>query len=139
MAKRKTKSSKSRAVVVRTASAKPIIIRQNSGSIAKRSAPRRRSSGGGGGHINNLLSNERTGAMVGAAVLGVLDKQGTKFPTIPMVGRAGTAGLLLWWLGKSQRSPQLAHAATGCLAIAVYEMAKDGKISGDGVDGMSTI
>jgi hypothetical protein len=137
MAKRKTKSSKSRAVVVRTAAAaKPIIIRQSSGTIARRSAPRRHSSGGGS-QFGSLLSNERTGAMVGAAILGVLDKQGTKFPTLPMVGRAGTAGLVLWYLAKSQRSAQMAHAATGCLAIAVYEMAKDGKISG--VDGMSTI
>ena len=82
------------------------------------------------------MSNERTGAIVGAAILGLLDKQGTKLPTVPFLGRAGTAGLALWWLARSQRSAQLAHAATGCLAIAAYEMTKTGSIAGADLDGM---
>jgi hypothetical protein len=78
-----------------------------------------------------LLSAERTGAMLGAGLLGLLDKQGTKLPTVPVLGRAGTSGLILWWLSKHQKSPQLNHAATGCLSIAVYELMRDGKIAGD--------
>ena len=76
--------------------------------------------------------------MAGAAVLGLLDKQGTKLPTIPILGRAGTAGLVLWWLAKQQKSPSLNHAATGCLSIAVYELTKEGKVSGvDGYDDLN--
>lgn len=81
--------------------------------------------------------------MIGAALLGILDKQGTALPTVPVLGRAGTAGLALWWLGRSNKSAQLQHAATGCLSIAMYELLKEGKIAGAGdfsvVGGMSTV
>lgn len=138
MAKRRkfTKSS-SRAITVRASAPKPIVIRQ-SAPMARRSTHRRRSSGGGaGGAARALLSSERTGAMIGAALLGLLDKQGTALPTIPVLGRAGTVGVVLWYLGKSNHSPQLAHAATGALSIAAYELTKQGKI--DGIDGIDSV
>lgn len=133
MAKRRKshKRSASRAVVVRSAprAAAPIVIRTGGGGrIARvRHAVHR----GGAAVGSALLSAERTGAMIGAAVLGLLDKQGTALPTIPVLGRAGTAGLALYWLAKTNKSAQLGHAATGCLSIAVYELMREGKIAGD--------
>jgi hypothetical protein len=93
---------------------------------ARRSAPR--ASG-------QLLAPERMGAMIGAALLGLLDKAGTAVPTVPLLGRAGTLGVASWYLGKHMHSPQIQHAATGFLAIAVYELVREGKIAG--VDGVA--
>lgn len=141
MAKRKKTASKSKSITVRAAAAKPIIIRQNS-VPAKRSSGRRRRSGGGGmlGSAKSaLMSNERLGALLGGYLLGVLDAKGTKLPTVPVLGRAGTCGVGLYYLGKHMHSPLVSHASTGFLAIAAYEMGKSGTISGDSVVGADTI
>jgi hypothetical protein len=137
--KRRKTATASRAIVVRSSApraAAPIIVRTG-GSPVRHRRRRSHTRSSGGSSVSSLLSNERTGAMVGAGVLGLLDKQGTKLPTVPFLGRAGTAGVVLWWLAKNQKSAQLAHAATGCLSIAVYELTKSGVISGD-LDGVVT-
>jgi hypothetical protein len=69
--------------------------------------------------------------MIGAYVLGVLDKQGAKIPTIPLLGRAGSAGLAMYYAGKALNMPSVVEASTGALAVAAYELAKDGTIAGE--------
>ena len=86
-----------------------------------------------------LLSNERIGALVGGFLLGVLDAKGTKLPTIPVLGRAGTCGVALYYLGKHMRQPMVSHSATGFLSIAAYQMGNKGVVSGDSVVGDSVL
>lgn len=86
------------------------------------------------------MNSERTGAIIGAFVLGMLDKSGTKVPTIPLLGRAGTLGVGAYYASKHMHMPMLNHAATGFLCIAAYEMGREGKVSGDdGVSGVDTV
>jgi hypothetical protein len=141
MAKRKKTASKSKNITVRAAAAKPIIIRQNSGAVARRVTRRRRSSSGGvvGGAGKALMSSERIGAILGGFLLGVLDAKGTKLPTIPVLGRAGTAGVGLYYLGRHIKAPLVSHAATGFLSIAAYQMGNKGTISGDAVVGDNVV
>jgi hypothetical protein len=73
----------------------------------------------------------RLGAIAGGFLLGLVDKSGVDLPTIPLLGKAGTAGVLLWALGKWGRMTWADHAATGVLSIAAYELATKGAISGD--------
>ena len=74
------------------------------------------------------------GAIIGGAVLGFIDKPGgplAALPTLPFLGRAGTAGLVTWAFGKWGRSAMADHMATGMLSIAAYELMKEGHISGE--------
>jgi hypothetical protein len=123
-----------RAIVVRPTvqAARPIVIRQ--GKAAKRG--RRRGGGGGGNKVGGITDKHRLGAMAGAALLGFLDKSETiHVPTLPYLGKAGTAGVALWAAGKFLKSAWADNAATGALCIAVYELTKEGKVSGEDVDG----
>jgi len=73
------------------------------------------------------------GAILGGAALGFIDKPGgplAAVPTLPFLGRAGTLGLAAWAIGKWTKSTAFDHAATGMLAIAAYELMRDGSISG---------
>lgn len=102
---------------------------RRSGGLAKRRKGTRRRRGavaGGGGFFNQ----ERIGAMTGGFLLGVLDKQGTVLPTIPVLGRAGTLGLALYFGGKQFRMPLAVHMSTAALAVAAYELGNKGSISG---------
>jgi hypothetical protein len=76
----------------------------------------------------------RMGAIAGGAVLGWIDKSGFAIPTLPFLGKAGTAGVAAWALGKYTNSPWADDMATGMLSIAAYELVKEGHIEGD-VDG----
>lgn len=74
------------------------------------------------------------GAILGGAALGYIDKPGgmlSSMPTLPFLGRAGTAGLVCYAAAKQFRSPTLDHMCTGMLAIAAYELTKEGHISGE--------
>ena len=104
--------------IVRVTAPKPAKLKRR--SVARRAV----------GGARQLLSSQRTGAMIGAFLLGVLDKQGTELPTVPMLGRAGTLGVATYFVGKQMRSPALDHAATGFLSIALYQFAREGKVAG---------
>jgi len=100
----------------------------------RKGSRRGRPVGGGGGFLNQ----ERIGAMVGGFLLGMIDKQGTAVPTIPMLGRAGTVGVALYFAGKQFKMPILVHSSTAALAVATYQIGREGKIAGD-VDGVDTV
>jgi len=112
--------------------------RTRRGSVTRRGrrkgSRRGRPVGGGGGFLNQ----ERIGAMVGGFLLGMIDKQGTAVPTIPMLGRAGTVGVALYFAGKQFKMPILVHSSTAALAVATYQIGREGKIAGD-IDGVDTV
>lgn len=98
---------------------------------ARRSPARRRRSSGP--NLGGLISNETIQMAIGGALYGYAVKSGivAKLPAIPVVGRTGTAALLLdYW--SRHGGGQLAHrAARAAAAIAGYQLGAEGKISGD--------
>jgi hypothetical protein len=120
----------------------PRVIQASRPIVVKVPAPMSRGKGGFRRHVRkafsersrSLTEKHRIGALVGAGILGLIDKAGIDLPTLPFLGKAGTAGLAAWALGKYGHSAWADDAATGMLSIAVYELAREGTISGiDGV------
>lgn len=70
---------------------------------------------------------------IGGALYGYAVKSGlvAKLPAIPVLGRTGTAAILLdYWARHG--GGQIAHrAARAAAAIAGYQLGAEGKISGD--------
>jgi hypothetical protein len=105
-----------------------------------RAAPARRRRRGGrrsGGTIGSmaggLVSNESIQMAIGGALYGYAVKSGlvAKLPAIPVLGRTGTAAILLdYWARHGGGS--IAHrAARAAAAIAGYQLGAEGAIQGD--------
>ncbi len=68
------------------------------------------------------------GVGVGFAVKsGFMDK----LPAIPVIGRIGTAALLLDYWGKHGGGTMVKNAATGTAFLAGYQLGSEGQIHGD--------
>ena len=95
----------------------------------RRSHPRRRSSGIGGG----IISNETVQMAIGGALYGYCVKSGIvdKLPAIPVLGRTGTAAILLDYFSRHGGGQLAGRAARAAAAIAGYQLGSTGKISGD--------
>jgi hypothetical protein len=67
---------------------------------------------------------------IGGAAYALLEKEMPSFPTVPVLGRAGTVALGAYLLGgkKAGLARDLAIASS---VIAAYQFLKDGKIAGD--------
>lgn len=139
MAKRRRRTATrgaTKIIRVGSSSPAPIIRVQTPRAPAVRHHRRRRSrSGGGGGrsHAGGLVSNESVQMAIGGAMYGFAVKSGivAKLPEIPLLGRTGTAALILdYWSrhGGGRFARSAAHAAA---AIAGYQLGAEGKISGD--------
>lgn len=63
-----------------------------------------------------------------AAALGYVKREDMEIPHIEALGKAGTVGVALWVAARMTKSRTLAHAATGALSIALYELVAE---SGD--------
>jgi len=90
----------------------------------------------GGGRLSQVkqaaLSEKHTLTAIGAALaLGLAKKQGFKLPSLPLMGPAATYGLAAWALSKYTKNNVAAHAATGLLSVAAYEMVSGGGMAGD--------
>lgn len=133
--KRRVVSSRETPVkIVRQAA--PIIKVSAPRAPAKRKAIRRRRRSSGhsmGGAVGGLISSEAIQMAVGGALYGYAVKSGVvaKLPAIPVLGRTGTAAILLdYWARHG--GGQIAHrAARAAAAIAGYQLGNEGKISGD--------
>jgi hypothetical protein len=68
--------------------------------------------------------------LIGGFLLGLIDKSGMNFPTVAVLGRAGTIGGIAYLFRKS--SPLARNVAHAGLAVAAYEFGKEGKVSGEG-------
>jgi hypothetical protein len=73
------------------------------------------------------------GAGIGGAVLGFVEKQWPTFPTVPILGRAGTIAVAAYFLSKQggMSSPILRDVAIAGAVVAGYQLGKEGKVSGD--------
>jgi len=141
MAKRRRKAST--AIVMRPTFAAPRaaapIIRVSAprAAPAKRRHHRRRSNGTGG-----ALSFQRAGGLaLGGAIFGYLQKQDfyNKLPTLPVIGRTGTAAIGLVYLSKRAGSHSMIRdTAIAACVLSGYQLGHDGKISGDEMAGDET-
>lgn len=136
MAKKKRRVVSSReAVTTKIVKAAAPIIRVSAPRAPARKATRRRrrSSGGGNMGVGGIISNEAVQMAIGGAIYGYAVKSGIvdKLPAIPVLGRTGTAAILLdYWARHG--GGQLAHrSARAAAAIAGYMLGHEGKISGD--------
>ena len=138
MAKRRRTATKTKIIRVGAAprQASPIIRVQ-----APRAAPARRvhhrrraprASIGGG-----LISNEQVQQAIGGALYGFAVKSGWvgKLPAIPIVGRTGTAALLLGYWARHGGGTHVRSAANAAAAIAGYQLGSTGVITGDTAEG----
>lgn len=133
MAKKKRRTARAattKIVRVPSAGAAPIIK-----VSAPRAAPvaRRKRRSGGRAHIGGgIVSNETVQMAIGGALYGFAVKSGlvAKLPEIPLLGRTGTAAILLdYW--SRHGGGQMAHrAARAAAAIAGYQLGAEGKIQG---------
>lgn len=100
-------------------------------AVAKRRSPRRRRSGGH--NLGGLVSNESVQMAIGGALYGYAVKSGIveKLPAIPVLGRTGTAAILLDYWSRHGGGQLAGRAARAAAAIAGYQLGNTGKISGD--------
>lgn len=143
MAKRRRRTKVGTTKIVRIGgghSPAPIIrvSAPRSAPVRRRRSSRRASRGGniGGG----IVSNETLQMAIGGALYGFAVKSGlvAKLPAIPVLGRTGTAAILLdYW--SRHGGGQMAHrAARAAAAIAGYQLGSEGSIQGDFLMGDAT-
>lgn len=135
MAKRRKRAATQRAPATKIIKAAAPIIRVSTprAAPARRRSSRRSAPRSGGMGVGGIVSNESIQMAIGGALYGYAVKQGlvAKLPAIPVLGRTGTAAILLdYWARHG--GGQLAHrAARAAAAIAGYQLGHEGQISGD--------
>jgi hypothetical protein len=129
---KKTKRS-SALVPFRMTAPKPIIVRQTKvvHTKSKKTSHRRHSSGG---MLGGLTDAKRIGIVVGGAALGFIQKQGLQLPKLPLLGEAGTIGLIAYFVSDGGRNKLADEICTASLTVAAYELASTGTIAGPGGD-----
>lgn len=142
MAKKRRKSSATKTKIIRVGAAKapaPIIkvSAPRAAPVRRRRGGRRRSSGGVSGMAGGLISNESIQMAIGGALYGYAVKSGlvAKLPEIPVLGRTGTAAILLDYWGRHGGGNLVHRAARAAAAIAGYQLGAEGKITGDFAEG----
>lgn len=79
-----------------------------------------------------VSSEKHTLSAIGAALaFGMLEKSGTKIPSIGPLGPAATVGIAAWLYGRMGKSQLAQHVATGLLCVAANRWAATGTIAGD--------
>lgn len=131
--KRRVVSSRTTTKIVR---APAPIIRVSAPRAApaarRRRSPRRRQ-GRTGGLGGGIISNESIQMAIGGALYGYAVKSGlvAKLPAIPVLGRTGTAAILLDYWSRHGGGSIAHRAARAAAAIAGYQLGAEGQISGD--------
>lgn len=102
--------------------------------IVRVSAPRAapKSKGRKGHHRGKGGKDGLIACAVAGGVLGYLDKNSTNFPTVPMLGRAGTLAVVCHYWKSNIMGFSTADLAKGFAAIAAYEYTTKGSVSGPG-------
>lgn len=121
------------------------IVQRSPAPIIRVSAPRgggfrKRARHYGRRVVAGASSEKHTLMAVGAAIgLGMLEKSGTKIPSIGPLGPAATAGLAAWVYGRMSGNVTAKHMATGLLSVALNRWAATGTIAGDDMSGVAAV
>jgi len=110
---------------------KPIVIRTTPAKVKHHRKGHKR----GGGRFGGLLGPHKMGIAMGAAALGFIQKQNIAIPKLPLLGEAGTIGLIAWFLSDNGRNKFLDDVATASFAVAAYELGSTGTITGEAAPG----
>lgn len=137
MAKRRT-AARTTTKIIRVGGSSPAPIVRIAAPRAvpakRRRHSRRRHGGGriGGG----LISNESVQLAIGGALYGYAVKSGiiAKLPALPLLGRTGTAAIVLDYFGRHGGGQLCTKAAHAAAAIAGYQLGSEGTITGDAND-----
>lgn len=134
--KRKARTTAPRTKIVKVGGPAPIIKVSAPRAAAPVRRRRRSSSGGGGGRsggIGGIVSNETLQMGVGGFLYGFAVKSGlvAKLPPIPMIGRTGTAAIVLDYWSRRGGGPWAGKAARAAAAIAGYQLGAEGTIQGE--------
>ena len=134
MAKRRRATTSTTKIVRVAAPRSPAPIIRVSAPSARAPARRhhRRRRHGGGRSPTGLVSNESFQLALGGCVYGLAVKSGlvAKLPEIPLLGRTGTAAIVLDYWGRHGGGNVVRNAAHAAAAIAGYQLGAEGKISG---------
>lgn len=133
-AKRKRRTAVARSTTKIIKAPAPIIrVAAPRAAPVRRRVHRRRSSGGSSGAIAGLISSEAVQMLIGGALYGYAVKSGVvaKLPAIPIVGRTGTAAIILDYWGRHGGGKYVRTAAHAAASIAGYQLGSEGKIQGD--------
>jgi hypothetical protein len=129
MAKKKKAATRRSGGVVVVQQPSPVRRRRSASVVAApaRSIRRRVSGALGGTHS---IKKRITGSAMGGFGVGFIEKTfGDKIPTLPYVGRKGAIALAVYFM--EPKSEILRDVGIAAGALAGYELAKDGSISGD--------
>jgi hypothetical protein len=141
MARRKTKTAIQTIRVPRAAG--PQIIKvQAPRAPAKRKAPRRRRRQSTIGAFGGAASRSNIDVAIGGGLYGLAVKAGLidKLPAIPIVGRTGTAAILLTYASQRGMGGELVkRMAIAASVLAGYQLGTEGKVLGDGGAPMHTM
>jgi hypothetical protein len=141
MAKKRRTATKTKIIRVGTPAKAPIIkVSAPRAAPAKRRSRRRSGSGGSRASVGGLVSNETVQMAIGGALYGFAVKSGivAKLPAIPVLGRTGTAALVLDYWSRHGGGQYAGRAARAAAAIAGYQLGHDGTIQGDFAMGDAT-
>jgi len=134
MAKRRRRTTTTKVIRVGAPRAANPIIKVNvpRASPARR-APRRRRIGAAVSRAGGIVSQYNLDLAIGGALYGFAVKSGwvSKLPAIPIVGRTGTAALLLDYWGKHGGGKYVQRAAGAAAVLAGYQLGSTGAITGD--------
>jgi hypothetical protein len=133
--KRRSTATKTKIIRVASPAAKAPIIRVSAPRAAPVRRRRHKRSGGNrsGGNLGGIISNETLQMAVGGAIYGFAVKSGIvgKLPAIPVLGRTGTAAILLDYWSRHGGGQYAGHATRAAAAIAGYQLGHEGAIQGD--------
>lgn len=134
MARRKRRTSSAPRTTTKIIKSAAPIIRVSTPRAAPVRRRRYRRSSGAGGNVAGLVSNEAVQMAIGGAMYGYAVKSGlvAKLPAIPVLGRTGTAAILLDYWARHGGGTLAHRAARAAAAIAGYQLGAEGKISGEG-------
>ncbi len=120
--------------------AAPIIRINTPRAPAKRRGRGRRRSSSSSMGLGGIASGGIVPAAIGGALFGFVVKSGyvDRLPAIPVIGRTGTAALLLNYFSKHGGGQMARNAALAAAVLAGYQLGHDGKITGDELSGLTT-
>ena len=137
MAKKRTKTSSSRAIVIRERSPAPIIRMSAPRATPVKKHKRRHKGGGGGsraiGSATGAMSATKSGGLaLGGFIYGYIEKNVPQVPTLPLIGKSGAIALIAYFMGGKQAGI-IADIGNAASVIAGYSFGSTGRVSGLGV------